>query len=528
MRKQHEDASRSQGPRFSGGTQFPPAQNGAGVCDPATTPHSGRLARRLTRLILASFGALTLAGCASSRALCVEEGGSPWREIRTAHFSLKTNLSSEGAQQSALELEQFRGALVSLLWPGSMEPPGLLDTIVVRNPSQLAEFAGPGIAGYFAYGSRGSLLVTSSHTYLAGDYGLDLAIVAHELTHYLSFLALARQPLWLAEGLATFMETARILPGGERVEMGALPSSWLRTAQRRRVPVQTLWEWGAVDVDPDEKSELYATSWLLVHLLINHHAPQLAEFLDRLATAQEPRPAFAAAFPGLTFEQLDRELANYVTSGKYAVVQVKTKAEDAPMKERALTSADVHLLRARLWQSSASGLSEAEAEQRALAEVNEALRHAPTNADALVMKQVLAPTKEGAQALTGQFPHDPRAWKALAASLGKDHRGQAQALALAITLGSKDVEVFVALAQVLITEDKPEAALEVAEQALILDPRSIPALVAVSRANEELGLCARAAQAITRALERMGERESPQRRNALLEKRQALAGSCRP
>ena len=458
--------------------------------------------------------------------MCPDEGGSPWREIRTTHFALKTNLSSEGALQSVRELEQFRGALLSVLWPDSQEPPGVLETIVLRNPSQLEEFAGPHIGGYFARSRSGPLMVMSSRTYLAGDYGLDVSIVAHELTHYLSSFALARQPKWLAEGFATYMETAKVLYEDGRVEVGSLPPDRLRFAERHRVPLAMLWTWGVVPIESEDASDLYATSWLLVHLLINHHPQQFAAFLDRLGAGEEPGLAFAAALPAITPEQLDHELASYVSSGKYAVIQIRTTGEETPARERQLSPAAAHLARANLWLNSPGVSSRAEAESRALSEIDEALRHSPKDADALVLRQQLVPSNAGARALTELLPSDPRAWRQLARTLEADPKGQAAALDRSLALNGADAEVLIVRSQLHAVAGNLEAALNLSEKAVALEPFSVDALIAFARANAQAGNCSVATQAYSRAIERLAERGSDGTRALLLEQRRKVERSC--
>lgn len=53
----------------------------------------------------------------------------------------------------------------------------------------------------------------------------DLRLQTHELAHYLSNFVLLRQPRWLAEGLARYLETIHVKPSTNEVVLGRV-SGW--------------------------------------------------------------------------------------------------------------------------------------------------------------------------------------------------------------------------------------------------------------------------------------------------------------
>ena len=110
-------------------------------------------------------------------------------------------------------------------------------------------------------------------------------MLRHELAHYLAFHVLVRQPRWLAEGLATYLQTVVVgtYQGKPAAAVGLPP---------RTVPLDLL---GA---EPASVGKLlrgedldYLWSGLLVHWLVNQRSDEFADYQQRLARAEEPMAA---------------------------------------------------------------------------------------------------------------------------------------------------------------------------------------------------------------------------------------------
>ncbi|HEY6099851.1 MAG TPA: hypothetical protein VIW03_10500, partial [Anaeromyxobacter sp.] len=104
-------------------------------------------------------------------------------------------------------------------------------------------------------------------------------------------------------------------------------------------------------IDEGEPGRFHAASWVLYHWLSNDREKQLSSYEDRLSKGEDPAAAWAAAFPELdpaspqAMARLDGELASYRRDARYLPFRVRPGKVDASFRERALPSAELHLLR---------------------------------------------------------------------------------------------------------------------------------------------------------------------------------------
>src|SRR5262249_9271994 len=212
------------------------AWDGAGQC-------GGRFPVRWIRpsslFVLAGL-ASSLAGCATARtAQCMSRGGEPWYEIESAHFRLRSNAEFAPALRTVRELEKYRKALLLSLGQ-RFNPPGQLDVIGLRDRNQLSEFVDPQVAAYL------TLLPGGWQAVLALDYPLDSPSEAqlHELAHYLSHHILLRQPRWVSEGLATYLQNVAVKTSPYEVIVGRPHAVWLGEVRAHGLlSLQQLWTW---------------------------------------------------------------------------------------------------------------------------------------------------------------------------------------------------------------------------------------------------------------------------------------------
>jgi tetratricopeptide (TPR) repeat protein len=330
------------------------------------------------------------------------------------------------------------------------------------------------------------------------------ALLSHELTHHFLAGVFRRQPRWLAEGLAVYMESLADEPGAGTLVVGRPPPPRLNRALRNPVPVAEVLAWRG-PANPDAYS-LYASSWLLVHYLAHRHARAFAGLQARLSRGEDPGAAWRAELPAYdpadpaAMAALDRTLRAYVRG------EVESATRSAPPPrlvigfEQAMPGAEVHALRLALWPH---GPVRGQAALRA--EVEEALREDPDHPVAL---QVLADLDRTdplplARAAVAAHPDDPRSWTFLAGALeGASGRAEREAAyRRAADLAPDNPAALHNLAGELLQAGRSGEALPVARRAAQLAPWSPPLLATYAAVLSDVGRCAQAIPIQERALD---------------------------
>lgn len=283
-----------------------------------------RMRRALAILALALAGAAPRVGDPG----CPLPGEGTWRELETEHFVLATDLPPDGADDLAQQLEVLRSAVLGGLFDVPPSVPGRLHVVAFARVEDFRRFAPKPVDGFFARSRDGHTVIVAR-----ADVGrvTRAEIVAHELTHAVVAVALARRPTWLDEGLATYMEGVGEVSDGELVAVGAPPARRLAAARRDRASVASVLS-ARGHLDPDQ----YATSWLLVHYLLAQHRDRFVAYEMRLAAGQEPAAAWREAFPEwdpasvASVEALERSLVRYVRDdGRYAEMRFPARGDGA-------------------------------------------------------------------------------------------------------------------------------------------------------------------------------------------------------
>ncbi|MFP2910806.1 hypothetical protein ACLESD_38370, partial [Pyxidicoccus sp. 3LFB2] len=329
-----------------------------------------------------------LSGCTSMRAQCPAEGGRPWVEVRSPHFSVRTNLDTETAEEAARELELLRQGLLQA-WASSFDPPGSVEVIVLHNRSALQEFTNIRIEGFSATTADGPVLVLAGNAYAFSESPADMGTQAHELTHYLSEFALVRQPRWLSEGLAAYLESIYLRPEKHEVILGGLHLPFLNHVQRSGWrTLNELWEWDGKELlSTAESRQYYASAWLWVHFFISRHGARFEDFQTRLMRGEEPRVAWEQAFRGV--KDLAGELHGYVYGGRhvtYPTVTAPLKSVKSPLVTRPLAPAEVHAIRAQLFLMTPGASPPEERLENAQREMAQALKEEPGNVSAILLR----------------------------------------------------------------------------------------------------------------------------------------------
>jgi tetratricopeptide (TPR) repeat protein len=212
----------------------------------------------------------------------------------------------------------------------------------------------------------------------------------------------------------------------------------------------------ATTIPSDNEYRFYATAWLTVHYLMNHHADELRAYETALNAPPSGTSAWNRAFPTLTPAQLEWDLRDYRESGQYSLLIYPFNPPDVPvLQERRLAEADVHATRALVLAMTAGrrhplsgGPSSDELRARAATELTEARRLEPGHLQGQAIARWMlggSPDLTQARLAAQKQPKDWMAWALLADALeaGQISDGLQAAIdnAMDFSAGDRSVEL---------------------------------------------------------------------------------------
>lgn len=308
-----------------------------------------RSARRAGRVRggLALALVLLLGGCARllpGGLRCPERGGAAWREYRSDHFLLYSDLDREHAAAVVEALESIRAMELAVMAEEGRALAGRIRVIAPAEARMYGAIAPPGVLGYSLVSGLGEPTIVVH----AGTVRRDPEVLAHELAHNLSWHLYARQPQWFAEGLAQFVQTVASPDPARRGWAGRVPRIRAeRCTAAPSVPAKELltWQRGLL---PEQVMARQLWSWVLYHWLWSEHPGELAAYQRRLAAGEDPVASWAAAFPALDpatrdLGALDEALRRHCARGDLPALRASATAR-AAFTEAPITAADVHVL----------------------------------------------------------------------------------------------------------------------------------------------------------------------------------------
>jgi hypothetical protein len=362
------------------------------------------------------------------------------------HFRVRTDLDAPAAAETVRSLEETRAAMLSVVWPRAPGPPGRTEVVALRDEREITHYLGRYVAGVRVETPNlpPMIVIGGARDRTARQ------TVKHELAHAICFWFFPFEPLWLAEGLATYLETVEYDRDKHRVSAGDVPGQdYVFLRRFKAVPARELF--GVREEQQDVRLAFFETSsWLLVHYLINRHGPAFGEYQKRIARLEIPERAWTAEFADLPLDGLDGQLAEYLARGSYVVMERPLTVEVAAVRERTLADAEVHGLRALLYAIFPGPRSRwVDEEQRD--EILEALRQDPGALDALAAAFYLRashPTGQR-QALaaraTRAHPESWLAWVMAADAAGRTGTAARTALERAYGVAPEEPEVVLRL-----------------------------------------------------------------------------------
>jgi len=451
------------------------------------------------RLVAHLAAALATCACvAPNHFICPARGGPEWRELQGEHFVVRTDLDHKAATAVLDELETLRTVFLTSMFDRPVSLADRLEVIVLASSGEYDQITRrPTTGGFFSHDALGRERIV-----LLGGLGPSQApVVAHELTHRLAYQFLPRQPRWFSEGIALYFQTAAETLGARR-RLGTLPGRWLAPLREGPLPVRKVLTWRK---EEGEEDRYYATSWLLVHYLMNARLDHFAAFQRRLARAEEPQLVWNATFPEWslegtgTAEELDALLRAHMKSTTWGFIEVDAPRVETHASERILSAPEVHSITLDV------GVRRPRGER--LAEAREALAEDPGQVAAL---QVLAERDpalgpELARRAVASHGDDPRAWSFLADAMrvpgAADRRLEARRRAAEHDPEHADWRV--RLAHELLAAGHPADAEREASRAVRVAPWSGMALYLDAAALLSMGRCAEGIPVLRRAIDVM-------------------------
>lgn len=302
--------------------------------------------------ILTFVVAGSLLGCATARP-CPHRGGPPWRELQSEHFVVRTDLSAERARSTVERLELYRKILL-VTASEDLDPAQKIEVFLPESAGNLKELIEGGDPhGYEPFSLNfdpDPLLVLSGDAFGPGSKELP-NLVAMRLARLLTRSTLERAPRWFEVGWAIYQQSATIDDGLSQVEIG-YPLGFLKNLQVRGIgfhktamDLQKVWASEGEVPSALHFGEFY--EW--AYFLRMRHPDRLAQLVDRFARGEEPRLAWDRTFAGVGEEELETQARAFVAPGVgYGVQTVPIPVvKSAPIAERQISDAEVHLLRAR-------------------------------------------------------------------------------------------------------------------------------------------------------------------------------------
>lgn len=446
-----------------------------------------------------------LSGCAHVAPECNAHDATPWTELSSAHFVVRTNLPQEQARAASVQLERARASVLAT-FPSSGAVSDPLDVVVFTTPAQLQDLTGdPLMEAQLAHDWRGTMLLTaSSVTFLEAN---QLRRTLHELAHHYSARSLKRWPRWFEEGLAIYVETIELDDTKKTATRGAANQLKLTEVMKWGIlPVKSLWAWG-VEPDPNAGLEQHraASAWFWVHFLFNEHKPQLDRFLRFLAEGDEPKEAWAAAFGTISEQKMSEEADAYIVKQQARSHVMDLTQLNTSSTERVMGDAEVHALLARVAGSVGAW-------PRARKEAKTASSLDPRDPRAQEQNVITQETAEGrveaARVLTQEDAQDPAGWLLLGLSLPQTDPERGQALALASELDPKSPFALTELAAFRCAEARCPEGVQLAEKAAALAPGDARIQANTAAVQKQAGLCTQAVVSQQRALEVLPQRAS--------------------
>jgi tetratricopeptide (TPR) repeat protein len=282
---------------------------------------------------------LLLTACASTP---LEQRG--WLEVRSANFTIYSDLPQARAAALSEDLELFRSVAQKAMSAKRLEPRVPTRIFAFARAEEFRSFAPSGTGGYFRPGLRENAMVFDASSSSRAD---SRRVLFHEYTHFLVHNQTLEVPRWYDEGFAVFMETVRL--EDDVVFIGAAPTYRGSTAWVDAHALETIFRAHSLEKwDGGQTWIFYLQSWQLVHYFTLGPGkqvkvgPALARYMRLLEQGEDEDSAFETAF-GMDFNDLWREISAYNRLKKIPALSIPRRSftSEAGREIRVLPPAEI-------------------------------------------------------------------------------------------------------------------------------------------------------------------------------------------
>jgi len=411
-----------------------------------------------------------------------------WVEVRSPNFSVVTDAGEKRGRDVALHFEQMRSVFGTLMTKANVNLPVPLQIVAFRNTKEMRQFSPlwkgkpTEVAGLFQGGEDRSFIMLDMST------DNPWSVVFHEYAHQLmNGNHVGRTDPWFEEGFAEYF--ASIEMDNKEARVGKIPELTYRVLQQdgmmHVVDLFRVQQYSKTyNESGDHRNTFYAESSLVVHYLYdNLLIPKLAIYFGIYQDQKKPvEQAIQQAF-GMSPEQFDKVLQNYLRSGRFryypiptpaAVVPAQFTVTAMPLADAKAVLADIHL-------------HSPDYQEKALAELQEVLQMQPGNAAALrgmgylyLQRHDLDHAAEYFRQASEHDSKDPRVhyYNAMLLNRSSDLAGTDRMAAMtkeceaAIALDPKLADAYALLGFAQFSSGEREKALEAMKKAVELSPRN--------------------------------------------------------
>lgn len=257
-----------------------------------------------------------------------------WFEATSKHFVVYSDRGTEQSRIMATKLERFDAALRQLTSrPDDGTSPSARVTIfMVQSPLDVSRLFGKGgsyVGGFYASIAGASYAIVPPFLVQeTGENNDSEGILLHEYAHhFVSENQSVLYPIWLNEGFAEFVSTARFEKNGS-IGLG-LVGEWRgwQLNHQVTVPVELLVDSQAYFNRREVAFDtFYPRSWLLYHMLTFEPSRegQLVAYAGALSRGLNDRDAAIAAFGDLRKLELDLQAYGRKVSMPYYLIKGET------------------------------------------------------------------------------------------------------------------------------------------------------------------------------------------------------------
>lgn len=340
---------------------------------------------RLVRCLAATLPFVVTACAAPQKELtCPLQGGTPWTEVRSRHFVVKTDLPIDLATEVSNRAETARAALLTVLGAPSFETAQPTELITFERTvdfrAAYPRKAGGAAAARLAVDIEHMPVVVMDGFF---PYTAQTTLV-HELTHQVIQRHNASIPWWIGEGVAEYFSTLHVednaviigeSPGD--VGISHLPDEYVaigRKGVQRWIPrekMPTLNDvFSCIDLPTGDAQPAaqYEGARRFIQVLHGDNQPSFApRFQQMLGLILQGKPgneAFAVAYKGVLMSEMEQAYSASLNDPyDYPTKIAFTPPRLAAPVVRPLPDDEVHLIWARLrgsTDSKAAGYDEAE------------------------------------------------------------------------------------------------------------------------------------------------------------------------